>query len=782
MEIAIDDQAYEVVSFDAGSCFDMPMSSLAVFVAQMNALAVFWVSFIDEVKRCDKELGSVDEVACALSTHANLDTEYGYDALIDGELGFIKAAIETRRDDFQTSGRLHLAHLYLKRRQLLEITQSIDKLVIADPRQQLASLTVTLATASARTKKILDAFYLGILPRAIAALWLWKNHERRRNATDRDDKQVQLIWMAILKLRAVSQLTSDSANVSLTQMTCIIGARKCPVHPPTKLVADFTLRDILATLRRMGWDMPLITPGPWMRRLVDALWWRCAILASQAFGASVANHGLLAVRIPDTTPPVFRVSEDFVEETERIFNFLCDSLWTLQWFERRRRRLSIDAQATPTKPKLRSPWNDYILKTASGTLADFVKREYSKYVWTINSRRDEIERYNLATKTTQGNPVKSILKFHKADYDTMLPASNSAPASVWGPACETAFEDLQRCENWHRAHPLQEGGVASPEALFEWTWQSLWETSAASESVSVDADNTEEREFETFRLKVIAGGERVFIDKQTGRRLRGEQAVAAAALYAAATVRACKNEMDAIAEMSLYVQMQTASSGSSPILKVTSDIEAGISLASLPDRHTALSYAKPSNPALLRITGYYLAYDGTHTLAQHPFLSEVVGVWARTVDVCVDNALAKLGAVAETVCEVLIQKSANKTVSRQDARKIHAKGQNIVADIPPALRPIFALKRDPQTLLRLGRAVGDVCPNWIGPRLSAAFKQHGMASDVAEGSTTGGRNQKRNATSLVSLSNIAQPNADDEDAMDIDQPVPEPVAKAGFSW
>lgn len=722
MEVAIDDQHYNVVVFDSQNCMDHELVNVASFIAHMTAHLTFWITLYEEMRRSHEAFGDSETIACALLRTSHIETSIG--ELLEGDLFFVKHLVDYHFNVAKTSGKLHLAHKHLRLNQLLQITKAVDALMLVDPCTAVTSLTFELDKARVRCSKIISIFKNFIIPRVVAGLWAWKTYERGKNSSEIDANEVNLLWMNILKLRALILLDNENnrlMNTTLKDAACIF--RKCPISDSLRM-GEYTMRDVWSVLKRLSWDWPLITPGPMTRRIVDGLWWRCAWLASQTMNSTIGNNLILIKRVGETLggPPMFRVSDHFVTETERKFNMLCDTLWTLDWFEAR----CIDPEARIDKAfadRSHAQWMTYVRSSLTGQLRDFIKREFSKRIWVYNCRREEIERYNLDTRTTQGNPVKSIMQYHRADYDTILTVSNSSPLSVFQPACDMTLENIGLGLRWHQDH-----GSPVTNGIIEWQWPSVWELSATRDRGADGAFITSD--FETFNVRLGDNGERVFTDKITGRRLRGEQATAAAALFASTTLQACKNEFDSIVESVLMVQMQATSKGNSPMLRAFSDIGEFITLRALPDGHDALSMAKAHKPAILRIGGYYIVYDGTRMLAQHPLLSYALAVWCREVDALVERHLVKLGVVCEGLCERLAGDSGE--VSRENAIKMISKAAIIAEDVPPILRSIFGATRHSKTLERTGTYANsliliDGAPapsSWMGPRLRNALERH----------------------------------------------------------
>ncbi len=740
MEIAVDDQHYEVVIFDKGKCMSHPLTSTASFVAHMSAHLTFWIKLVKQIQRCADVFGDIESVACAIIRQRELAEII--DELLEGDLNFVKEPIEAFTEATLTSGRLHLAHKHLRLKQLLQITNAVDALVLNDPITALAALEITTEKARARCTTIIRAFKESVVPRVVAGLWAWKTYERVKSSSEINNEEVKILWLAIMKVRTLAMLDNDDnrlTNTTLNDASCVL--RKFPISKALR-VGDFTLRDIWSVLKRLSWDWPLITPGPVTRRLIDAMWWRCAFVSIQAMAGSVANHPILVKRIEDgamrgnkSTIPLFRVSDHFVAETERLFNNMCDTLWTLNWFEARRIATE-NVVSQPLVEQSHAAWVAYVRHALTGQLSDFVKREFSKRIWVYNARRDEIESYNIDTRTTQGNHVKSILMYHRPDYDTILTVSNSLPSSIIQPACDTTSKNLNAAVNWHRQnHPT---ATESAAGIVEWQWPSVWELIATHDRGQDGAIAT--TSFETFNVKISETGEKIFTDKATNRRLRGEQAMAAAALFSTATIQASKNEFDAIVESVLLVKMQATSKGNNPMLHVNSDLGEFISLATLPNIHPVLSLASRTKPTIMRIGGYYIVYDGYNVLAQHPLLSYILAVWCREVDILIEKQLLKLGALSEVLCANLAGKTSIGVVSREDTIKMINKAVSIAEDVPQELRKLFGVTRHPKTAERVGgyretlivvdnRAAP---PTWIGSLLRKMLDVHRLVSDGSD--------------------------------------------------
>lgn len=762
MEIAVDDQHYVVVEFDTQDCMSHRLNSAASFIAHMTSHLAFWISLIGEIARSAEAFGDVENIACALSRLQQF--EQGLDTLLQTDLYFVKHLIDYHLQTTQTSGKIHLAHKHLRLKQLLQISKATDGLLLNNPIDAVVSIEFTSDSGRARCMQIIRIFKECVIPRAVAALWAWKTHARSKNSSEIDTNEVQILWLCIMKLRALAMLNNEDnalMNLTLKDVSCVI--RKCPISNALR-IGDYTMRDLWSILKRLSWDWPLITPGQSMRRLIDALWWRASWLASQAMGSAVANNPILVKRIPDAAirgnaprAPLFRVSDHFLLETERIFFTLCDTLWTLNWFEARRltptERVN-DALVTSSAVS----WSAYVRTSLTGQLRDFIKREFAKRIWVYNHRRDEVESYNIDTHTTQGNPTKSIMQYHRSDYDTILTVSNSSPSAVVGPAFDMTMQALKDGLNWHLQNNQTAEDVSS--GVVEWQWPSVWELSATHDRDSEGSLVTSE--FETFNVRLGDNGERIFTDKVTHRRLRGEQAVAAAALFASTTLQASKNEFDAIVESVLMVQMQATTRGNNPMLRVESDLGEHISLRSLPTNHDALSGAKRSKPAILRIGGYYIVYNGQRVLAQHPLLSYALAIWCREVDSLVESQLMKLGIVCDGLCKNLTENTGG--VAREDAIKMLQKASNIAEDVPELLRKLFGVARHPKTVERINdlptpTSSADRRPavtSWIGPLLRRVLLEHNLIDATPSASSAINSNTLKQHRPIPDESGAAQ--------------------------
>ena len=716
------DQNYEVVEFDKSGIFgDHPpnaqtVPSMAAILPWFGALASFWGSFVAQVQRCENMLGRVDTVSEAitqrrltrpLATTMREDYFFAIDAF---------ERVKTLKD-----GLLNMAHTHLKRKQLLQVTHAIDTMVRFDMRALAKRLRFNTDKAAKRIEALVSALFSEIIPRAIASLWLWKTSERNQSTVNIDTDTTRLLWMSILKLRAIALMSED---LTVTQLfaECIVPTTRRTVTDPNKPVVRYSMRELWTTIRRISWDWPLILPGAITRRYLDAIWWRCAILASQALPRSVMDHGPLVSAVTHAngaTPgkaPIFRVSDHFVNETERICYFIFDNLWTLQWFELQRTPATVAAPSTAQLKHSRvlPEWNQFTMRSLSEKVSEFVKLDFSSRIWAMNARRDEIERYNLDTRTTQGNPIKSLIYYHQSDYDFVLGVSNSMPVNVWGPAMAQIEREIATAR--YLKSPLEAAEGVEPE--LECRWRPVWELRADYERT-----RTKETRFDTFSVEVGTSGEKHFIDNQTRRRLRGDQAQAAALIFTSHTMCAGKNELDAISEAVLLVQMQASGEKDSPLLRVYRDSTDNITLDVLPNRHEVLAHIETANPRIMRIANSYVVYDGKVTLARVPFLDDALRVWCHHVDAFVDHQLHKIGLTGHQIAQNM--KLSNDP--RANMLKVLEYATKSVQAIPHLLRVCYGLSRDPITFQRLESSTSaQTSGPWFAPELARQFRKHDL--------------------------------------------------------
>jgi hypothetical protein len=773
LKIFMANRHYQLVAYDQKKTITRVATDPATLLMNLLTHVKFWATFVQQCRRTETSIGNIDAVTCAILGRVRF--ERSFDAVLEDDFSVLRGDVP-RVQDIE-GGLLTLAHAHLRLSQLQEVHKAVDGLCRFDPRIALRDIAFSTDSGRELLAQQIKVFFEEMLTRAFGALWLLKTSERLKPVSERKRDELGLLWTALLKLRALALLDGEALATVCFQDMVNAGlwrAEQALVFDVNLPVFEYTFNEFWQTLVTFSWDWPSWTIGPVVARFMDALWWRCATFVSQGFEADgsspIPDHPLFLrqVKRSQSGAAVYVPSDHFVLETERSFFYLFDGLWAFQWFNARlTREAAAEAQDTSVERARSAQWEELVQKSIVGQLSDWVKREFSRILWRFHARRDEAERYNEDTSTTQGNPAKSILRYHRSDYDLILTVSNSLPSAVWTPACQTVDADLKQAAALEGRALLSAEEKKSSIRGLDYAWRSipvLWQThmqktigtgSANNKGgVTVERVRTGPDEDDNFRVRVLPTGEKQYLDK-TGRRLYGEARMRAALLHAARTMKAGKQEHDAISEATLLVKMQaSAEREDTTKVRIWSDCDfpERFSLFHLPDRHVALAQQqqRPTSafkfrmPCLLRLANQYLVFDGEYTLVQTPLLCRALEVWATKVDDLIELSLVDLGQAAETVMRALELTQANDDKVRETITSLHSKAAALVSHMPSALRPVFGLERDPLTLRRLSRTSSgggtsplnldesaEIAPDssskrrhWLGPRLARALIAH----------------------------------------------------------
>lgn len=740
-------------------------TKLGHFVLRIFTVARFWAELLQHLYRCKSEWGDIDITAAAMTRrerarfHSNIET-----VIRDHFPSLIEPIVEAK----ERVQNLHEAHIYLRRMQLSEVMRAIDCLILEDLLAEMETMAFSSEQEKEHVCVLMQVLYEEIMPRALAALWLWKTHERFKADTIRDDKDVRMLWLAVLKLRAVTELSYTSEEysaedlelidkISYTSLGGLFSEDECPIAQMNQPVMQYSMRDLWSMTRLLNWTWPYLCPGRVIQLFLDALWKRTAMIASVASGDTRVYNFIANIQPVQTSlasdqdfvmnaagtleratpkPQLWRVNDDFVTQTERIFFYMCDSVWTLRWFVRQRQD-----DALIEAKMLRGPlpeFHQFIEKALRGAASQFIKLQFSKSVWELSARRDEIERYNPETHTLLGNPINSIRNYHRPEYDVMMGVANALPSNIWPSALSTTEEDWKRAVEWRRKRKIDPYYAQHPFAPMECRWRSVMDLHTEANSLHSRGDSVlapmstagtlkldggggghGQTKFQkilnelSFTVMTLPSGEVQYIDKVSKRRLRGQRATDAAMLYTEKRAITGRCEYDAISEDVLRTQMEFNTHPFSPKVFVVRELGDVVRLDTLTHDVEMLRNASTLCPVILRVANQYVLFDGAKTLLVHTFLCHILAEWCRYVDNQIEVLLLTLGRAAEVICEphVLSLKdhsTEHSALTRDTVNKIYTRATDTVARLPSNLRALFKMERHSKLLTHTSK------PQWFG--------------------------------------------------------------------
>lgn len=786
MELFAIDRHYPVIEFDPSQCFNTNQladddatanstteAPLTTFLLRLYTVARFWAELTQRFYVCEVDWGAIDVAALGITRRERRAFGQTIEAVVEQHFPTIFPPVAAAR---RVGSMLSRADPYLRLMQINQIMMAIDALMQEDLLASLARFTFDREKEEERIRDSIMVLYEEIMPRALAGLWLWKTHERFKSDTLRVDTHVQMLWIAMLKLRALTEFshTSDQYaasdlqlidTISYDNLSGLFSVNECPVNNTAQPIMQYSLRDLWSLLLLLNWTWPHLCPGRTIALLLDALWKRAALFVSVASKDGRAFNFIALIQrvsLNDTDDAngggdgekAWRVNAHFVTETERIFYYLCDSMWTFQWFLRHRAPATngIDQLLRGPMPE----WQAFVKDATRGTASQFIKLQYGKSIWEMNARRDEIERYNNDTKTRLGNPNSSVRQYHRPEYDILVTLANASPSGILPTAIDTMSDDWNAAVERRKrlaGHEFYRNHTDSP---VECRWRSILDlqnelsathVSSGKTNNSSSTDNKAKTHMQkmmddlTFTVATAPSGELQYFDKATKRRLRGQVAVDAAVLYTERKALTGRCEYDAISEEVLRLQMEFNINPLSPRLRVVREVANLVRLDTITARVDTLKDASNLCPTIVRVANQYVLFDGHQTIATNAFLCQILNAWCASVDNGIDQMLRIIGRSAEIICEDYITGNGDARQQRENVNRIRKRAADVVARVPDNLRKIMKFERHEKLMIRPHHSVADV---WFGQNFQKLMiHEKFWSADMVRGISTVAQQRQR---------------------------------------
>ena len=640
--------------------------------------ARFWVSLIYEMHLCDMNAQLLAPLVLPFlfNQRAPIDT-------IDDICKIMGIGAYNHHRQQRDDGLVISSGKHEKLHQLVFVTRAVDHLMQCDVRLYLRQAMLEDVAEQVKTvvKRMAVLLYKSILPLAVAALWLWKSHERHLKRYEQDTFLIQHLWLNILKIRSlIGGMTMAHRQLTIQHFDSIIPATSAIIRPDIPL-SEFTMMELWLSIRQMAWNTSNLMTGKKTHLYADILWFRLAELASMVGDIQTYNH-------PSACEPqaqnsmLLRVNSQLLADTERIFYHYYEMTWLHAWFTIPSAVGESNARhEAAEQPIEEGVWLAMVNEMLVEGVGEFVRLDYEKRVWWYNSQWDDIENYRFQSRTNESEPRRAIMKLYRDRFDIISSAASMMLNILWIPASDSGRQarDLWRNPE-HRENGLR--------------WKSLWDIAAHH-----DQHKQQQEDSFPYRTEVNEDGVRFFYKKGTNRRLRGVDAETVNLMFSQVHAIASKSEYDAIQEAVLNVIFNKNKTeyearmgvgcievASWPFVK---DVRReNIALSHLCSSHTPTQSITSKTPFLFRIFNDYILYDGTHCVSQTPFLANALQDYVYSVEYVIR---IELHAFAVTC----------RHAPKQANDEIVMKIRRLIMYVPPILRACFRMQRDIMTGLEV---------------------------------------------------------------------------------
>jgi hypothetical protein len=194
-----------------------------------------------------------------------------------------------------------------------------------------------------------------------------------------------------------------------------------------------------------------------------------------------------------------------------------------------------------------------------------------------------------------------------------------------------------------------------------------------------------------YYVRVGGNKARQFIDKQTGDRLRGEDADVAALMFSRVNAIASKHEFDALQESVLRVVLEkTKSEYESTMGKNVPEVQHWPFIVDTKQEHYTCSMLCNDHspwqtltfhePKLVRIFNTYILFNSSHCIYHSPFLERILYAYCVFVEYQIIKELNMMACMS-------------KTGSSEAIDELIQKARRTIVRVPPVLRICFNLQR-----------------------------------------------------------------------------------------
>lgn len=689
--------------------------------------ANFWMALIAKVDH--SEISNVRCMQLGARMFAELDdgAETRWRDVID--------AFGSLEEDAESGGALFTVKRYERLDQLQEVVAASERLANSDFRYLLHERLMKLSasppslcaqderrqTCYQSTRERVTLFYNTIVPAALGALWIWKLTIRARHHHEDDREEWLILWRQFLLLYAiyVSPLSNDEATLTPSALPSLFATHVSHTHdflPSDVRVADMDLDALYRLWAVVMRRSPALVPDPKeYHRFVRVATHRLATLCTTTQPVETLNDVRYAEPAPDGR---VMANDELLSDTERVWHYLLEADFVTRFLygddARIRPHMHIDQEARrearDPNGTLRIAWEKAVYEAITGQLGVFAHNNLADLGWPRYVYWDEVEHGRRRQHTSAIGPRHVIGQYRRNHTDAINETlqSRSEIPSLW--------EDARRKRE-------EERQAMDAAGLGGWSFPLLWDYRERSKARAAEASQSGRGIFAGLRIHRDEVTEKQhYIDQATGKLIRGERLERLNLALHAAEISGGLIEANLLEEVALDILLNldrpesAADKDEAYRLRImTSDdpdwplhvhqlLSGGRHDFDFHPIHAHLGEhgTDCGVPMIVAHCNRYAVFlprpaDGAQPtcLAFTTHLSEALLVWV----VCTERFVRrKLDQLARQL--LALDASLDDGTKRRIVQEILKRAVITTARVPPKLRSIFGLKRDPY-LLRL---------------------------------------------------------------------------------